>query len=204
MKSKSVLLIIPHLAIGGTEAQTLALGTALVEAGYRVSLLCLLRNLDKVVEQFEKGGIYVIRYSPQYSRYGIRIQYPKGFKLFPFLRKALKKALVLSKPDIIHVQYMTPASTIILLLKYYFRKKNIIATVHTSADVYSSRNLKLVRFIAKHCLKGFQCITENAEKSFFGSSQLFNSKIKLKKRGNHFTIHNSLPAYISIRETPRQ
>ena len=67
--------------------------------------------------------------------------------------------------------------------------KNIIATAHTAADIY--KDLLLIHFIQRHCVRSFTCITEIAERSFFGTSQLYTPETKLKKR-NHFTIHNCL------------
>lgn len=204
MKYKTVLIIIPHLSIGGTEAQTLSLVKALINAGYKVVVLCLYRHVDQTVKKYQEIGVQLMFLSPEYDKYGIKINYQKGLDLIKFLHKGLKQAINQYNPDIFHVQYMTPASTIILLLKYFFHKNNIIATSHTFADIYSPKNLKLVKYISKYCLRGFQCISVNAEKSYFSSSNLFNPEIKLKKHGNHFTIHNSLPDYINIRKNEKE
>jgi glycosyltransferase involved in cell wall biosynthesis len=68
--------------------------------------------------------------------------------------------------------------------------KNIIATAHTAADIY--KDLRLIYFLQRHCLRAFTCITERAERSFFGSSQLYSPDLVLGRR-NHFTIYNALP-----------
>lgn len=196
---KRVLIIIPHLGVGGTEVQTLSLIKALINLGYKITVLCLFRHVKEMVKKYEEEGVELIYLSPQYDRFGIKIDYPYGWDLIKFLINGLRRALKLSKPDIVHVQYMTPASTIILLLKYYFRFNNIIATSHTAGDHYSKKNLKLVRYIAGNCLKGFQCITERAERSFFGSvGKLATGNGQLVK-GSHFTIYNCLPEYVEIR-----
>ena len=85
---------------------------------------------------------------------------------------------------------MAPGATVILLL-WLMGVKNIIATAHTAADIY--RDLRLIHFLQRHCLRAFTCITERAERSFFGSSQLYSPDLALGKR-NHFTIYNALPA----------
>ena len=68
--------------------------------------------------------------------------------------------------------------------------KTLIATSHTTADVYSS--LKLVRLVERHITKVFTCVTCSAEESFFGNSNLYSDNIRLK-RHNHVTIYNCLP-----------
>ena len=73
--------------------------------------------------------------------------------------------------------------------------RQIITTAHTAADIYP--NLRLVHFIQRHCVRAFTCITELAERSFFGASRLYNENTPLSKR-NHFTIYNALPPGFSI------
>ena len=46
-------------------------------------------------------------------------------------------------------------------------------------------------------MRAFTCITELAERSFFGTSRLYNENTPLSKR-NHFTIYNALPPGFSI------
>lgn len=202
MKCNSVLIILTHIGIGGTEIQTLNIIKALTLAGYKVSVLCLYRNIPTMVQSYIDAGAFVEIVSPEYNNYDAKITYYSGFKNFKFLFVVLKNTLKKIKPDIVHVQYMTPGATIILMLKYLFKVKKIIATSHTAADIYSLKALKLLRFITKHCLSGFQCITETAEKGYFGTSQLFNETTHVGP-GTHFTIHNALPPFITLLETPK-
>ena len=191
MKSKNVLIVIPHLGVGGTEIQTLNTVRALVLGGYKVTVLCLFRHIASVVADYENCGAKIYCACPQYNDYGIAIAYPKHLKLFLFLYKHLKEVIKREKIDIVHVQYMSPASSVILVLRFLLFQRNIIVTSHTMADIY--KNLSLVHFIQKHCARVFTCITERAERSFFGTSQLYTPEMLLGKR-NHFTIYNSLPA----------
>ena len=200
MKSK-VLLIIPHLSIGGTEMQTLNLATALVDGGHEVHILCLFRNLPSVVNSFETIGAKVHIVSPEYNNSQIIIQYPKKLKLVRFVYTALKKILKNTEFQYIHVQYMTPGTTIILLLRFVWRFKNILATIHTYAGV--NDNIKLVRFIQRYCIGVFTCITLAAEESYFGTSQLYTPTTNLK-RHNHFTIYNSLPKNFETTQIQRE
>jgi len=199
MKSKQVLIIIPHLGIGGTEVQTFSLANALVSNGYRVSLLCLYRHVKNVEDKFTSIGVELLLLSPEYNDYVSQIKYPTGLKLITFLYKGLKKSLRVFNPDIIHVQYVTPGATIILMLKYLFGFRIILATSHTNGDIYSKNGIRLIRFLTNNCLKTFQCITEVAERSYFGSSNLFNGKLT-----RHLTIHNNIPSHIDILSTPRR
>ena len=190
MKSKNVLIVIPHLGVGGTEIQTLNTVGALVLGGYKVSVLCLFRHVETMVSKYETAGAVVYCACPQYNRYGIDIDYPKHLKLFLFLYKHLKEVIKRAEIDIVHVQYMSPASSVILVLRFLLFQRNIIVTSHTMADIY--KNLSLVHFIQRHCVRAFTCITERAERSFFGTSQLYSKDMVLGKR-NHFTIYNALP-----------
>ncbi len=95
---------------------------------------------------------------------------------------------------------MAPGALPIIVLRALGIKK-IIATAHTSADIYPS--LKQIHWLNKRVLTAFQCITLKAETSFFGSASLFDTETSLKKHGNHFTIYNNLPSYISLADTPR-
>lgn len=202
MRSKRVLIVIPHLSIGGTEHQTLNTAKALIDAGYNVMVMCLYRCIPSTVESFQRLGVNVVLLSPQYNHYGIKIAYHRPLRLVKFLFCGLRRCLSSFDPDVIHVQYMTPGTAVIILSRYVFFRKNIIATAHTAADIYKS--LTYIRLLSKYALRAFTCITERAERSFFGSSQLYSPELKLKKYGNHFTIYNNLPSYISISDKPRQ
>lgn len=198
MKSKNVLVTIPYLVIGGTEIQTLNLVRALIDGGYNVSVLCLYRHIESTVSMFKDAGAKVYMASPQYDRYGIDIKYPKGIRLILFLYKHLRRIIREEKIDIVHVQYMAPGLSLIMVLRYLLFQRNIIATAHTAADIY--KGLRPIYFIQRHCLRAFTCITERAERSFFGTSQLYTTETVLGKR-NHFTIYNALPKATALQST---
>lgn len=185
-----ILICIPCLLIGGTEIQTLNLAEALISSGHHVTVACYFEYNKDMVRNFERIGCKVFLMNAK----GVRIN---GIQSVKFLYKGLKRVVEEFKPDITHVQYMAPGAIPIILLKILGVKK-VISTAHTSAKIYS--NLRLVHFIQKFCVKVFTCISENAEKSFFGSSTLYTNEYILKKH-NHFTIYNALPSYIQIRET---
>ena len=177
------LICIPCLLTGGTEIQTLNTVHALVQGGHEVTVACYFEHSPYMVERYRKAGAKVMLFSPEGTRVG-------GYRAIPYLYKHLRRTIKAVRPDVTHVQYMAPGAMVILLL-WLMGVKNIIATAHTAADIY--KDLRLLHFIQRHCLRAFTCITERAERSFFGTSQLYTTETVLGKR-NHFTIYNALPA----------
>lgn len=188
-----VLICIPCLLTGGTEIQTLSLVKALVASDHEVRVACYFEFSNQMVERYRQTGVKVYLLSPNGSR-------PNGLKSQLFhLLKSLKKIKKDYKPDVAHVQYMAPGAIPILILKFLGIKR-IVATAHTAADIYSSIGIKILRFLNNTILNGFQCISETAEISFFGN---VSNNTKLKRHGNHFTIHNALPDYVELRADSR-
>lgn len=187
----TVLVCIPCLLTGGTEIQTLSLVEALVAAGHKPVVICYFEYAGAMVKRYEEGGAEVFLLSPD----GIR---PQGIKatarhLWNGLRDIVRK----KQPDAAHVQYMAPGALPVIVLKALGVKK-IMATAHTDGDIYSPNGLRVIKLLAQTCLTAFQCITERAEQTFFGSSQMFDGTVR-----KHFTIYNNLPGHISILSNPR-
>lgn len=182
-----ILVCIPCLLTGGTEIQTLNLVRALVSGGHRAVTVCYFEHSPEMITRFKQAGSEVVCLSKDGRRIG-------GWKGIIFLYKGLRRVLKQYRPEVAHVQYMAPGAIPILLLRL-LGMRQIIATAHTAADIYPS--LRLVHFIQQHCVRAFTCITELAERSFFGMSHLYTEQTRLKKR-NHFTIYNALPEGISI------
>lgn len=190
-----VLICIPCLLTGGTEIQTLSLVKTLVTVGHEVTTVCYFEHAAEMVERYRRTGSIVVCLSADGNRtIGL-------YATITFLYYGLKRIVKGIKPDVVHVQYMAPGAIPVILLKL-LGVKTIIATAHTAADIYPS--LRLLRFIQRHLLTVFTCITERAERSFFGTSQLYSPTTILARRGNHFTIYNNLPDYIQISTTPKQ
>lgn len=189
-----VLVCIPCLLTGGTEIQTLSLVEALVAAGHEPVVACYFEYAQAMVERYRDAGAEVVLLSVDGTR-------PVGIKnTLMHLWRGLRCVVRQYHPHIAHVQYMAPGALPILVLKM-LGVKRIIATAHTAADIYPS--LKQIHWLNRHILTAFQCITLKAETSFFGSASLYGSDTKLAKHGNHFTIYNNLPSYISIADKPR-
>ena len=184
------LICIPCLLTGGTEIQTLNTVHALVQGGHEVTVACYFEYTPYMVERYRKAGAMVMLFSPEGTRVG-------GYRAIPYLYKHLRHTIKAVRPDVTHVQYMAPGAMVILLL-WLMGVKNIIATAHTAADIY--KDLRLIHFLQRHCLRAFTCITERAERSFFGTSQLYTTETVLGKR-NHFTIYNALPKATALQST---
>lgn len=187
----NVLVCIPCLLTGGTEIQTLSLVEALVEAGHAVEVACYFENSPLMVKRYENAGAAVRVMSEEGKR-------PSG--MFPTIRHlwfGLRRIVKEFKPDVAHVQYMAPGALPIVILRA-LGVKRIIATSHTGGDIHSTNGLRVIRLLTNHVLTAFQCITERAEKSYFGDSRLFDGLLS-----RHFTIYNNIPSHISILSEPR-
>ena len=184
------LICIPCLLTGGTEIQTLNTVHALVQGDHEVTVACYFEHTPYMVERYRKAGAKVMLFSPEGTRVG-------GYRAILYLYKHLRRTIKAVRPDVTHVQYMAPGAMVILLL-WLMGVKNIIATAHTAADIY--KDLRLIHFLQRHVLRAFTCITERAERSFFGTSQLYTTETVLGKR-NHFTIYNALPKATALQST---
>lgn len=184
----SVLIGIPCLKVGGTEIQTLHLVEALTNGGYHCVTVCYFEYDFAMVQAFEQAGSRVVCL----SAYGKR---PEGSrKVYNFLKTGLKRVVDEYRPKIAHIQYMAPGAIPVYIL-HKLGLKTIIATLHTDASIYKS--LKLIHFLQRHIVNIFTCVTEIAERSFFGSSCLYTNDYQLKKH-NHITIHNCLSGKFEI------
>lgn len=178
--TSNVLICIPCLMVGGTEVQTLHLVEALREGGHEVVVCCYFEYNFNIVQQFKATGATIVCL----SAYGKR---PKSLReTRRFLRDGLRRVVKEYHPRIAHVQYMAPGALPLLYL-HRLRVPVLLATLHTSADIYSSHHL--IHFLQRHLVRAFTCVTLAAEKGFFCNSQLFDPHIQLNEH-NHFTIYN--------------
>ena len=178
----TVLICIPCLLVGGTELQTLHLAEALLRSGHRVVVCCYFEYNFDMVQRFRAVGCQVVCL----SAYGVR---PEGRQMRQFLYAGLKRVVNEQHPTVAHVQYMAPGAWPILILRHLGVKK-IVATIHTSADIY--RNLHLIHFLQRCKVDVFTCVSQVAEQSFFGTSTLFDKSMSIHKH-MHCTIPNCLP-----------
>lgn len=187
-----VLVGIPCLLTGGTEVQTLSLVEAIVAAGHEVTVACYFEHAEAMTDRYRCAGAKVELLSADGSR-------PAGVRAMArHIYSGFKRIVKSFRPDVAHVQYMAPGALPVIILRMLGVKK-VIATSHTFADIYSPNGIRIIRWLTSTCLSAFQCITERAEKSYFGTSRLFDGRL-----GKHFTIYNNIPAHISVLDAPRR
>ena len=92
-------------------------------------------------------------------------------------------------PDIIHVQYLAPGLIPIIAAKLA-GIPTIFATVHQPGTPYGCKEKYLLRMAATLCT-AFFCVSQSAEKSWFGDSTLW-SQDAAKNGRKHFTIYNGV------------
>lgn len=164
---------------GGTEMQTLNLVRVLIGAGHSVSTLCYFEYDPMVVAEYEQGGCTVELINLQRTI--------RTWKLISLLRGKIRRL----KPDVMHVQYMAPGAIPILAARLAGVKK-VLATAHHPYTKSHGKVAKLLlRFSALLCTR-FIVVSQNAEKSWFGSGSLYNETLSLKKQARHFTIYNAV------------
>jgi glycosyltransferase involved in cell wall biosynthesis len=174
-----VLIAIPCLLKGGTEIQTLNLVSSLLILHHNVSVLCYFEYDTIMVHRFEDAGAEVRLLTLNRSIGFLNIT----IKLLGEIKRI--------SPDVVHVQYMSPGALPIIAARMAGVKK-IFATVH---QPYTPSHGKLARLILKSAYmltSRFISVSQNAEISWFGSSNLFNEKIPLRYQPRHFTIHNNV------------
>lgn len=187
-----MLVGIPCLLTGGTEVQTLSLVEAIVAAGHEVTVACYFEHAEAMTDRYRCAGAKVELLSADGSR-------PAGVRAMArHIYSGFKRIVKSFKPDVAHVQYMAPGALPVVILRL-LGVKIVIATSHTFADIYSPNGLRVIRWLTSSCLTAFQCITERAERSYFGTSRLFDGKLS-----KHFTIYNNIPAHISVLKVPRR
>lgn len=192
---RNVLICIPCLLTGGTEIQTYSLIEALIAANYHPIVACYFEYSPSMVERYRATGATVELMNKDGKRtIGV---WTTLKHLWNGFRRIIKK----HSPQIAHVQYMAPGAMPIVVLRA-LGMKHIISTAHTSADIYPS--LKQIHWLSQYILTAFQCITLKAETSFFGNCNLFSESMHLRGHGNHFTIYNNLPSYITPATNPRK
>jgi L-malate glycosyltransferase len=172
----NVLLSIACLMRGGTEIQTLHLAKSLIKAKYDVKVLCYFEYDNDIVYEFKKNGCNVLL-----------LKMSRSFSSFEIV-KCLYKYYSKEKPDIIHIQYMTPGALAIIAARIA-GIKCVIATVHYPYISEYGKNAKILLRISAILCNYFTTVSCICEISWFGKS---NKIKKNKKYPHHFTIYNSV------------
>ncbi len=165
-----VLIGIPSLLIGGTEIQTLHLLRALTDLGYRVFVACYFEWDSTIVEQYRKAGAIVLLFSPEAIKKNnqpFKWQRPTGWAQVYFLWINFRKALLKYRPEMVHVQYLTPGALPVLLFRLLGVRK-LFATVHQSGTPHG----KIPHFLLKGSAAistRFTGISKQVLESWFGN-----------------------------------
>jgi glycosyltransferase involved in cell wall biosynthesis len=174
-----VIITIPCLLRGGTEMQTLLLVRALIELGYNVEVCCYFEFDKLVVDEFKAAGVKVEI-----------LGWSRAIGTIEFIRD-LAKIFRVKSPDVVHVQYMAPGLLPIIAARLA-HIKFVLATVHQPGTPHGLKNRLLLRFGAR-LVHRFTCVSEAAEKSWFGNSYLLDPKQPAKiYGGRHLTIPNAV------------
>ena len=163
-----ITLAIACLQQGGTEQQTLQQARVLRDAGHDVTVCCYFEHDPAIVAAFERLGARVMLLSLDRAISAWR------------LTGTLRNIFASLKPDLLHVQYMTPGLLPIIAARLA-RVPRVFATVHQPATPYGAQARALLRLAARLCER-FICVSEAAERSWFGSVN----------EGRHLTIHNAV------------
>jgi glycosyltransferase involved in cell wall biosynthesis len=173
-----VLLGIPCLLRGGTEMQSLTLVKSLLLQDHSVEIICYYEYDTFVVNEFSKEGC-VVRL----------LKYSRSKDPFSFI-KDVSRVIRSVSPDVVHVQYMTPGALAVIAARVALCK-TVIATVHQPyTKAHGIKALLLLRISALLC-KNFIAVSENAERSWFGTVNDITCN-KKRKLPHHFTIYNAV------------
>jgi len=175
-----VIIAIPCLLIGGTEMQTLNLVNALIANGHQVTTLCYFEHDPDLVQEFRKAGskVELMTLQRNISPWKLISHFCKQFKKF--------------KPEVVHVQYMAPGALPIIAARLAGVKR-IFAMVHQPCTKeFHGIKAKILLRISSLLSTRFIAVSENAEKSWFGNSVLFDPTNLITTKRKHFTIHNSI------------
>jgi glycosyltransferase involved in cell wall biosynthesis len=132
-----------------------------------------------MVRQFEAVGAEVLL-----------LKYERDTALW-HLAKGLIRLFKEKKPDIVHVQYLAPGFIPVVSARIA-RVPTVFATVHQPGWPYGKKAKLLLRLGAFLCT-AFFCVSESAEESWFGDSELFNPR-NINRQRKHFTIYNAVDA----------
>jgi glycosyltransferase involved in cell wall biosynthesis len=181
-RRQRVLIGIPCLLVGGTEVHTLALATALRSGGFDVSVCCYHEHDDDMVRMFRDRGIDVDLLNVRRSASRFRIGGAQS------LFRSFAEVVSRRRPDVAHLQYMTPGAIAVTLARLAGIKR-VVATVHVTANHYGSRRW-IPRHLASRMCDAFLCVSKTAEHSFFGKRATLFEEDAWRGGRRHFTIHN--------------
>jgi glycosyltransferase involved in cell wall biosynthesis len=179
-----VMICVPCLLVGGTEIHTRSLAVSLAANGYRVVVCCYFEHDPIMVESLRQSGVELELLDLNRWQSSGRA----GRQAWN-LARALAGCFRRHRPKLVHVQYMTPGVLPVVLARAA-GIPIVVATVHVTASHYGRRTW-LPRRVAAPLCNTFLCVSQVAEESFFGRSEIF-SEAGLRGGRRHFTIPNGI------------
>jgi glycosyltransferase involved in cell wall biosynthesis len=177
--NRKIVIAIPCLLRGGTEMQSLLLVRALIELGYDVGVCCYFEWDELVVKEFQAAGAAVRL-----------LGWPRSLGTVGFI-KSLATIFRETLPTVVHVQYMAPGLLPIVAARLV-RVPVVLATVHYPGTPHGIAAHGLLRLGAR-LTNRFTCVSEAAEKSWFGDSCLLDPPHPESIAGRrHLTIPNAV------------
>jgi glycosyltransferase involved in cell wall biosynthesis len=170
-----VVVSIPCLRLGGSEIATLSFVKALLGAGYDVTVCCYYEHEAAMVSRFARAGARVELLGLSRGRL---------IHLFSVLVHFFRSR----QPDVVHVQYLAPGMVPILAARWA-GVPHVFATVHAAGQKgYGWKAKAMLRFAA--CFtEHFFCVSQNAERFWFGSVSPTDQAPDWSKV-RHSTIYN--------------
>ena len=172
--------------------QTLRLVRTLAENDDRVTVCCYYEFDDEMVKRFESAGANLVL---------MKFERKDGLLR---LAKGLYEIIKSRRPEIVHVQYITPGFVPVIAARLA-GVKVIFASVHQPGRTYGWKAKFLLRSAVKLCT-AFLCNSLSVEESWFGESALYDP-LNVDGNRRHWTIYNTVDAdQISqiVTETERQ
>lgn len=179
--NRDVLICLPCLLLGGTEMHTLALVRVLVERSYRVTVCAYYEHDGAMAEQFRLAGADVVLLG--LGRDAAR----RNVGLMPALARALAAVIARLRPRFVHVQYLAPGIVPILLARA-MGVPRVLSTIHVPSGPFGWRRVG-PRTLGTRVCDAFVCVSQVAERSFFGDTALFDADL-LRRGRRHFAIPN--------------
>lgn len=169
-----VLILTPVLLVGGTERHTQLLARVLCEAGHAVEVWCYHEHEPAMVEAVQAAGARVRL---------LELRREDGlFHLARVLRRLLRE----DRPDVLYVEYVAPGFLPVLTARLAGVNR-VFATVHQPATPYGRKARFLLRAAARLCT-AFFCVSQAAERSWFGDSEVWEPGRDVRSRG-HWTLY---------------
>lgn len=172
-----VLIFTPVLLVGGTERHTQLLARVLCEAGHDVDVVCYYEHDPAMVAAVESVGARV-------TLLGLRRE-GGLLSLYRVLRRMVRK----KGPDVVHVEYVAPGFVPVLAARLAGAPR-LFATVHQPATPYGWKARLLLQNATRLCT-AFFCVSQAAERSWFGDSEVWTAGNDLRRR-KHWTLYTGV------------